>query len=483
MTYAPGELARTGVRGAMWQGLAFAGGRIIVLVTTIVLARLLSPEEYGLVALALVLMGYAETIADAGVAQALVYLPRTGVIARSALLISAVLGTLLGLGAFLAAPLIAEIFSLPDVEPLVQVLGISVLATSLGAVPEALLRRDLQFKKLTAAPVIRAATMGTVTLSLAFTGHGAWSLAVGTAAGSVAYAATCWFLVGRSAPWQVWRVRKDALRANLKYGAPVAGSSMLARLIFDIDYLIIGLLLGAHALGYYTLAFRLPEVLILNVFFVLSTVLFPLYAQVRGEPERLRSGYLTSVRIQSLYGVTTGVGLAVVAPVLVPLVFGEKWLDAVLPLVFLALYAAARSLGAGANDVYKAIGRPGLSIWVSLVRLVILLPVLLYATQWGIVGVACAQFVVAVVFACGMQLVAARVIELRARELLRAVAPGLVCGAAVAVAGLGILAAPVLGGVTTLILVVPTAVAVVYAILRFGFKPLHDELVQLVRRR
>lgn len=294
MTYAPGELARTGVRGAIWQGLAFAGGKIIVLGTTIVLARLLSPEEYGLVALALVLMGYAETIADAGVAQALVYLPPTGVIARSALLISVVLGSLLGLGAFLAGPLIAQIFNLPDVEPLVQVLGISVLATSLGAVPEALLRRDLHFKKLTAAPVIRAATMGTVTLALAFTDHGAMSLAVGTAAGSVAYAATCWFLVGRHAPWQIWRVRKDALRANIKYGAPVAGSSILARLIFDIDYLIIGLLLGAHALGFYTLAFRLPEVLILNVFFVLSTVLFPLYAQVRGEPDRLRAGYLTS---------------------------------------------------------------------------------------------------------------------------------------------------------------------------------------------
>ncbi|AOT02487.1 lipopolysaccharide biosynthesis protein [Arthrobacter sp. U41] len=483
MTSAPGDLARTGVRGAIWQGLAFASGRIIVLATTIVLARLLSPEEYGLVALALVLIAYTETIADAGVAQALVYLPRAGVIARSALLISVVLGTLLGLGAFLAGPLIAQLFSLPEVEPLVQVLGISVLATSLGAVPEALLRRDLQFKKLTAAPVIRAATMGTVTLSLALSGHGAWSLAVGTAAGSVAYAATCWFLVGRSAPWQIWRVGKDALRANLKYGAPVAGSSLLARLIFDIDYLIIGLFLGAQALGYYTLAFRLPEVLILNVFFVLSTVLFPLYSQVRSEPERLRSGYLTSVRIQSLYGVTTGVGLAVVAPVLVPLVFGEKWMDAVLPLVFLALYAAARSLGAGANDVYKAIGRPGLSIWVSLVRLVILLPVLLFATQWGIVGIACAQFVVAVLFASGMQFVAARVIQLRARELLRAVAPGLVCGAAVALAGLGILAAPVLGGVTTLILVVPTAVALVYAVLRFGFRPLHDELVQLVRRR
>lgn len=483
MTAPPGELARTGVRGAMWQGLAFASGRIIVLITTIVLARLLSPHDYGLVALALVLMGYAETIADAGVAQALVYLPRSGVIARSALLISVVLGSLLGLTAFLSAPLVAALFQLPEVTPLVQVLGVSVLATSLGAVPEALLRRDLHFKKLTAAPVLRAATMGTVTLSLAFTGHGAWSLAVGTAAGSVAYAATCWFLVRGNAPWQIWRVRRDALLANVRYGAPVAGSSLLARLIFDIDYLIIGVVLGAQALGFYTLAFRLPEVVILNVFFVLSTVLFPLYAKVRGEPDRLRAGYLTSVRIQSLYGVTAGVGLAVVAPVLVPLVFGEKWNDAVLPLIFLALYAAARSLGAGANDVYKALGRPGLSIVVSLVRLVILLPVLLLASQWGIVGVAVAQLVVAVVFACGMQLVAARVIQLRPRALLGAAAPGLVCGAAVAVTGLGNLAAPAVGAVPCMVLVIVAAVAGVYVILRLAYRPLHDELVGLMRRR
>lgn len=483
MTYPAGELARTGVRGAAWQGLAFASGKLIVLATTIVLARLLSPQEYGLVALALVLMAYAETIADAGVAQALVYLPRTGIMARSALLISVLLGLALASVAVLAAPLIAGLFNLPDVAPLVQVLGLSVLATSCGAVPEALLRRDLLFKQLTAAPVIRAATMGTVTLLLAFGGHGAWSLAVGTTAGSVAYAATCWFLVRRRAPWQIWRVGKDALRANVKYGAPVAGSSLLARLIFDVDYLIIGLLLGAQALGFYTLAFRLPEALILNVFFVLSTVLFPLYAQVRGDPERLRDGYLKSVQIQSLYGLTAGVGLAVLAPILIPLLFGEKWMDAVLPLVFLALYAAARSLGAGANDVYKALGRPGLSIGISVVRLVILVPVLLLATRWGIIGVACAQLVVAVLFACGMQVVAAKVIQIRARRLWRAVVPALVCGAAVAVAGLGTLALPHLGSLLTMALVVVTGTGLVYAILRLAFSSLHDELLHLARRR
>lgn len=139
MTIVEGGLARVGFRGAVWQGLALVCGKGIVLVTTIVLARLLSPQEYGVVAVALVLMAYIETVADAGVAQALVYLPRSGVAARSALLVSMLLGVFLAIVAVLAAPWVAGLFQLPEVAPLVKVLAISLLATSFGAVPEAML--------------------------------------------------------------------------------------------------------------------------------------------------------------------------------------------------------------------------------------------------------------------------------------------------------------------------------------------------------
>lgn len=478
-----GGMARAGARGALWQGLAFALGKAIVLVTTVVLARLLSPEEYGLVALALVLMAYAETVADAGVAQALVYLPRTREVARAALLISVVVGGLLTAAAILSAPLIAGFFDRPDVAPLVKLLAVSLLATSLAAVPEALLRRELRFRQLTVATVIRAAATGSVTLILAFAGYGAWSLAIGTAAGSASYAVACWLLLREHLDWQIWRVSKQSLRESLGFGAPAAGSTLLARLIFDVDYLIIGRLLGASALGYYTLAFRLPELLIINVFFVLSTVMFPLYAQVRNDPDRLQAGYLKSVQVQALYGVTAGVGLAVMAPVLVPVLFGGQWADAVLPLVFLALYAAARSLGAGANDIYKALGRPGLSIRISLVRLAILVPILLLSTRWGITGVACAQFAVAVLFAVGMQSVAAKVMRLSARQLLRAVVPGLVCGMAVAVVGLAVRAIPLPSDLASALAIVLACVGAVYAILRWAFPSLHNELLQLVLHR
>jgi lipopolysaccharide exporter len=464
----PGALARAGAKGALWQGLAHAVGKSIVLVTTIVLARLLSPQEYGLVAAALVLMAYAEAVADAGVAQALIYFERSREAARAALLVSVVTGTILATAAFLSAPLIADFFGHPDVAPLARVLAASLLATSLGAVPEALLRRGLLFQRLTVAAVMRAVVSGLLTMGLAFAGYGAWSLAIGTVAGTVAYAMSCWLLLPDTVPLKLWKAQRTHVRATVAYGAPVAGSALLAKLIFDIDYLVVGRLEGAEALGFYTLAFRLPEFLIISVFFVLSSVLFPLYARARDDRERLRRGYLHSVQIQALYGVTAGVGLAMVAPYLVPVLFGEKWNATVPVLMLLSLYAAVRSLGVGANEVYKAVGRPGLSIWISVIRLVILLPALIIAARWGIVGVAAAQLVVSLFFVVGMQTVAARVMQLRARQLLTAVVPALACGALVAVVGwLGSLLS--IGRVPSLVVIVLAAVAAVYGLLRLAY--------------
>ncbi len=464
----------------MWQGLAQAVGKTIVLITTVLLARLLSPEQYGLVALALVLMAYADAIADGGVAQALVYLPRRAGTSRAALLISVLTGCALVVTTTLAAPAIGAFFHRPDVAPLVRILAVSLFASSLGAVPEALMRREFQFQRLTLATVIRAFVTGGVTIGLALAGQGAWSLVWGTLAGTACYALAGWILLPEQAHLQFWRVDRAELRTIFNYGFPVAGSALLAKLIFDIDYLIVGALLGAEALGYYTLAFRLPELVIINVFFVLSTVTFPLYSRARDDPERLRRGYLKSVQVQSLYGVCAGVGLAVVAPYVVPVVFGPAWIPAVVPLVLLSLYAAARSLGTGANEIYKATGRPGLSVRLSLVRLAILVPALLVAARWGILGIAWAQLIVAIVFSVGMQTFAARVIGLRWRELARAIEPAVLCGAAVAVVGGGLLMLG-LSPILALVIIVLAGLAVVAAVLAVAYPEVARVLVALGR--
>ncbi|MGR7024943.1 lipopolysaccharide biosynthesis protein [Geodermatophilus sp. URMC 62] len=476
------DLRSAGARSALWQGLAFALSKAAVLVTTVVLARLLAPEQYGLVALALVFVAYAQTVADAGVAQALVYLPRSSPTVRAAMSCALLVGVLLVAVATVSAPLVAAFFQRPDVEPLVRLCAVSLLASSLGSVPDALLRRDLLFSRITVARVVSAVATGATSIGLAAAGAGPWAIAWGAVVGSTVATVVSWIVLPVRPDALLWRTTRSDVRAVLAYGIPVAGASLLGKLVFDADYLVIGRQLGAEQLAYYTFAFKLPELVILNVFFVLLSVTFPLFTRARSDPERLRRGYLFSIRLQSLYGVVAGVGLAVTAPLAVRVLFGEAWAPAAGALTALALYAALRTIGGGANEVYKALGRPGIPLVISVIRLVVLVPVLLFATTWGIDGVAWAQVVLAAVFAIAMQAVALHVLQLDARRLLLALAPAASVAPAVAVVA-GLLARLPLPPALTLVVAGAGGGAAAVAVLVVAYPALVKDVIGLLRRR
>jgi len=435
-----GGLARSGAAGLAWQGLSYILGKLVVLLVTAVLARVLAPEDFGLLALALVFIAYADVVSDLGVAQALIYLPRSAATVRAALAVALACGLLLMAVGWAVAPGVAGFFGRGDVTPLCRVLCLALPLGALASVPEALLRRDLRFRRFGTAALVRAASTGAASVALAGAGLGVWALAWGLVIGNLVHCVLVWALAGIAPDLRVWRVRRGELAPVTRFGLPAAGGMLLAKLIFDLDYLIVGRELGAAALGYYTMAFRLPELAIINVFFVVSSVTFPLYSRARHDPERLRRGYLLSVRVQSLYGLPAGAGLAVLAPVVVPVLLGAGWAPAVAPLAALSVYAAIRSLSAGANDVYKAIGRPALSVWMSAVRLVLVAPALVVATRWGITGVAWTQAAVAGGLAVLMQGLALHVLGIRWAAFLRAVAPGLTAGAAAGLVAVGIVA-------------------------------------------
>jgi O-antigen/teichoic acid export membrane protein len=273
---------------------------------------------------------------------------------------------------------------------------------------------------------------GVVSIVLAVGGAGPWAIVWGYLAGSAAACLTAWIVVAYRPGASVLRVEWPVVRRLLAYGAPAAGQGLLAALIFDIDYVIVGKSLGAEPLGAYTLAFRVPQLLIINVFFVLSAVAFPMFSRVSDDPERLRRGYLTTLRLQTAYGVAAGVGLFMVAPLLVPVVFGPAWEGSVAALGALALYASARALGAGAVDVYKGIGRPGLAATVSVVRFAVLVPALLVAVGGGIGAVAWTQAALALVFAVGMQAVAMRILGIAPAELRDTLRPAFALAAGAA---------------------------------------------------
>lgn len=429
----PDRLRRSAATGVAWQGLSFLGGKVVVLAATAVLARLLTPEDFGLVAFALVLISIADVVGDFGVAQALIYLPetrrRTDAALATALVFSGALVTL----AVLGAPLLADFFGREEVTDLLRVLSLALLLGATASVPEALLRKRLQFRRTVGANLAKAVVTGAVSIGLALQGAGPWALVWGQLAGLLVLNVVLWSLVDHRPDLRLWRLSWSEASPLVRYGLSVASAMLLSKLVFDVDYIVVGRALGADALGYYTLAFRLPELGILSVFFVVSAVAFPVYRQAAGDRARLQRGYLSAVRLQSAYGAAAGAGLAVLAPAVVLVVFGPQWRPSIVPLTALAVYAALRSLGAGANDVYKALGRPGLAVWMSLLRLALLVPALIVSTRWGIEGVAWAQAAVAGLFVVLMQGLAARVLGVSPLALLRAMGPALVLAVGVVV--------------------------------------------------
>ena len=425
-------IGRTAGRGVLWTYLSAAGSKLLVFVSTVILARLLIPAEFGQVGFALLVIGYMDTVGDLGVSSALIYEREdpTGA-ADATFLISVAMGLFWFCVAFLAAPLFADFFGEPRIVPILRVLGVVFIVNSLGNTHDALLRRNLAFKKRLVPDFAMAAFKGLCSVVLAGAGWGVWSLVYGQLIGTVAATVALWIVV----PWRPgFRGSMQTARRMLGYSGKIMSVDVLSAIVSNADYVIVGRLLGTAALGLYTLAYRTPEMLITMVIWVIGRVTFPVYSRLRSDPAGLSRAFLATLRYLSLVTLPAGLGLALLGGLFVSTLYGTRWSEAALTLQVLALVCALRSLGSHAGDVYKATGQPNILIKLGLLRAAILIPAMIWGTQAGILGVAIAQLVITAASTALNLYVAARVLSLPVRALLREFRPSVLASLAMAMA-------------------------------------------------
>jgi PST family polysaccharide transporter len=174
----------------------------------------------------------------------------------------------------------------------------------------------------------------------------------------------------------------------MKFGASVTAIDIINEITDNIDYVIVGRIFGLVPLSIYTLAYRLPEMLLIGNLWVMGGVVFPAFSTIQDRPNELRKGFLASVRLVELIAVPISLGLFIAADPIVRVVFGEQWLDAIPVLRVLAIYAWVYSLGYHVGGFYKAIGRPDILLRLSILTLIIIIPSLLIGAKFGIIGVA-----------------------------------------------------------------------------------------------
>ena len=417
------------LRGMFWAYGSYVGGRLLVLASTAVLARILTPEDFGLVALALIFSALLETVSTLGVSEALIVGPQNELEerARTAFYFSLMLGCVLAATTAAVSPLVADFFGEPDVAGLLAVLGLNFALRPLGGTHYALAQRALNFQARTGAELVDVIVRGTVGVILALAGLGAWSIVLGYLAGTVAMVVALWILV----PWRPARpAGRRHLRGLIRFGGTLSALDVVAAAISNIDYVFIGRVLGPASLGLYTLGFRLPELLIMNLSIVAGNVLYPAFAAV--ERDKLSRAFEVSLRYTLMISLPATALLAVLAEPFILELFGDQWEGSVEAMQVLTLYALAMTVGIPAGTVYKSIGRADILVKLAVPRLAVLVVTLALLTDEGIVTVAACQAGVAGAFEMIALTLASRRLHVPFRRIAGIAGPLLLATAAMA---------------------------------------------------
>lgn len=454
------ELGRSTARAAGWALLATAGARVVSLVSLVVLARLLAPRDFGLLAVALVYITYVETIGDLGTGSALIYWPDRRREAADVTFVTSLLAGLLWFAfTWLAAPFVADFFNNPDGTAIIRALAWSFPIKYLGNAHDALAQKELHFRKRMVAELAMALVKAGVSIACAAAGLGAWSLVWGQLSGLVVWTVLLWILID-------WRPRlhfdRELAGPMLRYGRGIVVVNVIAALVHHADAAVVGRFVGTAALGVYQIAYKVPEMSIAILMWVVSRVAFPAFSKVRAAGGDLAAAYRASLQYVTAMTVPAAVGLWIVAEPLVLALFGTKWAAAVPVLRLIALYMAVRSFGSSAGDVLKATGRTRLLALFGVARAIVLIPALVWAARYGNSGVAAAMTLVAVFSTLASMTAAGRILHVGAGQVFAATRSALIAGGALAIALLALrtVTAPLMHALNLAILV--AAGAVVY---------------------
>lgn len=387
------DMGRRVLSGASFQFLGIVLRTAVTIGSTAILARLLAPSDFGYVSMATVVTELAALFANFGLTNILIQRKR---ITRRNL--DTVFWASLGLGAALALVVFglsffaAWLFRDPRVGQLLGVLCWSFVLGSLTTIPWVILIRLMQFRTEFWIQMCTLVIRTSVAIACAFAGMGAWSLVAGALTGAFVQAALGLLAVGY---WPRLRFQVALLTSTWRTSGSYFGGGFLFYLNMNLDLVLVGRQLGAESLGYYQNARSLTDEIRARIAIPLQHVLFPAFASVQADPERMRAVFVRSARLVAAVVMPIGIGIAVMAQDLVPVLYGDKWLAMIGPLAMLGVSAAVRASTAIATAVINAQDKVSAAFKYQAIGSLLMVAGIAVALPYGLTGVAVAQMLVA----------------------------------------------------------------------------------------
>ena len=385
------SLKQQAVLGMRWSAIQSWGSQAGSLVVFLVLARLLAPEAFGLLALANVLYTGATLLGELGLGQALVQ--REDLAPDhldTAFWVQLGTGVALTLLFVVASGPLAGAFGQPELGPVLRVLALGLVVHALGKAPEALMRRRFAFRALAVSAVVGVVASGVVAVPMALRGLGVWSL------------------VGQQLTYEVvsvgvlfvssdWRPRLACSRRRFRelfdFGSSVLAFQLLNHAARRTDHFLVGYFLGEVALGFYAVARRVLTVMGQVLSSSVRQVALAAFSRMQADRERLRLVVVQGSALAALVAFPVFLGTAAVAPELVPLLFGAQWMEAVPLIRVLTLAGVVGAVSGLLEMVLLATGRPDLRLRLGALNVVFSLLACLAAVRFGLLAVAIAYVV------------------------------------------------------------------------------------------
>lgn len=354
------------IAGLFWTFAERIGAQLVSFVVSIILARLLMPEEYGIIAIVWVFINICNVFVNSGFGRALIQKKNADDLDFSSVFwFSMAMSTTLYIVLYIAAPWIARWYEMEQLCPVLRVMGLRLIVASFNTVQKARVSRDMQFRKFFFSTIGGTLFSAVVGIAMAYMGCGVWAL-VAQELTNVAIDTTILFITIQWRPRLMFSLER--MKGLFSYGWKVLVTGLIDTLYEDFRSLYIGKLYTAEDLAYYTRGKQFPHLVVDNVNTSISSVLFPAISAAQGDTDAVKAMARRAMKTSSYVLTPMLVGMAAVAEPMITLLLTEKWLYCVPFLQIICINCALTPLQTANLQAINAMGRSDISLKLSILK-------------------------------------------------------------------------------------------------------------------
>jgi PST family polysaccharide transporter len=426
------SLRQKTITGLAWSSVSQGVKVLSQFIITVILARLLLPNDFGLLAMATVFMNFAMIFSEMGISSALVQKQDThDRHYHSAFWLNLITGFCLTLIFIAVSPLIAMFYKRPELQSILMVLAINFFISSFVIVQQTILTKEMEFKKLAVRDILAVVISGVIGIFFACSGFGVWSLV---------YQSIAFTTINSLFLWTVssWRPKfvfaTQDIKDIFRFSANLTVFQIANYFSRNIDQLLIGKFLGAQMLGYYSLAYKIMLYPLQNISVIVGKVMFPALSKIQGNLVKVREIYAQMIESVALVTFPLMAVIFATAPEFVRVIWGEKWIPMIPLIRILSVCGMLQSIHTTCGGLLLSQGKSGLQLRLGVWSAILNTIAISIGMRWGIYGVAACYMIIQLIWISYAQQVCNNTIDFKLNQFIKHLRPVFINSVIMAVA-------------------------------------------------